>query len=46
MMTRLGIMKREMSGPQGEKLAKQHEQELQEMGRQIEIIKRQLKNSR
>jgi hypothetical protein len=26
MMTRLGIMVRKMSGPQGEKLIKQHEQ--------------------
>ncbi len=44
MMTRLDIMMHEMGGPQGEKLARQHEQELQEMRRRIEIIKQQMKN--
>ncbi len=46
MMIRLGAMMQEMSGPQGEKLAKNHEQELKEIRRRIEIIKQQLKNSK
>jgi hypothetical protein len=46
MMTRLGVMMQEMSGPQGEKLAEKHEQELKEIRRRIEIIKQQLKNSK
>ena len=43
MMIQLGKMMQEMSGPQREKLAQQHEKELQEIHRHIEIIKQQLK---
>jgi hypothetical protein len=46
MMTRLGVMMQEMSGPQGEKLAEKHEQELKEIRRRIELIKQQLKNNK
>jgi hypothetical protein len=46
MMIQLGKMMQEMSGPQREKLAQQHEKELQEIHRHIEIIKQQLKKSK
>jgi hypothetical protein len=46
MMISLGVMMQEMSGPQGEKLAEKHEQELKEIRRRIELIKQQLKNSK
>ncbi len=44
MMTRLGAMMKEMSGPQGEQLAPKHELELEGMRRRVERIKQQLKS--
>jgi hypothetical protein len=46
MMLRLGIMMQEMSGPQREKLARKHEQELKEIRRRIEVLRQQLKNGK
>ena len=42
MMIRLGIMMKEMSGPQSEQAARQHEQELKDMRRRVGTIKKQL----
>lgn len=44
MMIRLGVMMKEMSRPHGPELDRQHERELQEMRRRVEIIKKQLKS--
>lgn len=46
MMTRLGIIMQEMSGPRADQLAQKHAQELKEIRRQIEILKQQLKPDR
>ena len=42
MMIRLGAMMKEMSGPQGEQMARRHEQELKEMRRLVGTIEKQL----
>lgn len=44
MMTRLGVMMQEMSGPQAEKYQSSHQRQLEEMKTQLEEIKKQLKN--
>lgn len=44
MMLRLSLMMKEMSGPDRERLAAQHEQELKEMHRRLEVIREQLKS--
>jgi hypothetical protein len=43
MMAQVSVMMKEMSGPEGERLASQHEQKLKEMRHRLEIIKQQLK---
>ena len=44
MMNRVSIMMKEMSGPDRERLASQHKEELKEMRRRVKIIREQLKN--
>ncbi|MEW6657276.1 MAG: hypothetical protein AB1424_01320 [Thermodesulfobacteriota bacterium] len=43
-MTRLGIMMKEMSGPQAERFQSRHQRQLQEMKKQVEEIKARLKS--
>lgn len=45
-MTRIGVMMKEMSGPQAEKYQSQHERELQEMKKQLAEIKARLESRR
>lgn len=45
-MTRLGIMMQEMSGPQADKYRSQHQRQLEEMKTQLEEIKNQLKSQK
>jgi hypothetical protein len=44
MMLRVSIMMKEMSGPDRERLAAKHEQELKEMRRRVEEIRAQVKS--
>lgn len=46
MMLRVSVMMKEMSGPERERLATQHEQELKEMRRRLEIIREQIKGQK
>ena len=46
MMLRVSIMMKEMSGPDRERLAPQHEQDLKEMRRRLEIIREQIKSQK
>jgi hypothetical protein len=46
LMTRLGVMMQEMSGPQAEKYQSQHQRQLDEMKNQLEEIKNQLKGQK
>jgi hypothetical protein len=46
MMIRLGTMMQEMSGPEREKLAPKHEQELRKIRHQLEIIKQSVKKGK
>ena len=46
MMLRVSIMMKEMSGPDRERLAVQHEQDLKEMRRRVEIIREQIKSQK
>lgn len=43
MMLRLSVMMKEMSGPDRERLAAQHEQELKDMRRRVEEIREMIK---
>lgn len=45
-MTRLGVMMKEMSGPQAERFQSQHQRQLQEMKMQLEEIKAQIKSQK
>ncbi len=45
-MTRLGVMMQEISGPRAEKYQSQHQRQLQEMKKQLEEIKNQLKSQK
>jgi hypothetical protein len=44
MMTQVSLMMKEMSGPEGERLASRNEQKLKEMRHRLERIKEQIKN--
>lgn len=44
MMNRVSVMIKEMSGPDRERLASRHKEELKEMRRRLEMIKEQIKN--
>jgi hypothetical protein len=46
MMIQLGTMMQEMSGPQCDKLAPKHEQELQKIRHRLEILKKSLKTAK
>jgi ElaB/YqjD/DUF883 family membrane-anchored ribosome-binding protein len=43
-MTQVSVMMKEMSGPEGERLASRNEQKLKEMRHRLERIKEQIKN--
>ena len=42
MMNQVSVMMKEMSGPEGERLASQNEQKLKEMRRRLEAIRQQI----
>jgi hypothetical protein len=43
MMNQVSVMMKEMSGPEGERLASQNEQKLKEMRRRLDAIRQQIK---
>jgi hypothetical protein len=45
-MNRVSVMMKEMSGPERERLASQHEKELKEMRRRLEGIREQIKRQK
>lgn len=45
-MTRLGFMMKEMSGPQADRFQSRHQRQLQEMQTQLEEIKAQIKSQK
>ncbi len=44
MMNQVSLMMKDMSGPEGERLAYQNEQKLKEMRHRLEIIRQQIKS--